>query len=111
MTHYEQFQHTRPPNPDTDDDFYPDTIKNFDYRSVWTYPAEILMDKILKVAVVQELEAMTDSKIDVSPSQSTVYIGSERNRSVDLVIIKLENIAKYSVSEKSKLFHFITNDF
>ncbi|APA05916.1 hypothetical protein sscle_01g006860 [Sclerotinia sclerotiorum 1980 UF-70] len=110
VTHYEQFQHTRPPNPDTDDDFYPDTIKNFDYRSVWTYPAEILMDKILKVAVVQELEAMTDSKIDVSPSQSTVYIGSERNRSVDLVIIKLENIAKYSLTYTSFDHIFYTEE-
>ncbi|CAD6443405.1 e7493fd6-28ec-4b73-84a5-0dc9c15078a9 [Sclerotinia trifoliorum] len=110
VTNYELFRHTRPPNPDNDEEFYPDIVKNFDYRDIWSYPPEILMDKILKLAIVQELEAMTDSKIVKSPSQSKVYIGSDRNGSVDLVIVKLENIAKYSLTHTSFDHIFYTEE-
>ncbi|KAJ8071133.1 hypothetical protein OCU04_001473 [Sclerotinia nivalis] len=110
VAHYEPFQHTRSPNPDTDDVFYPDIIKKFDYRAIWIYSAEILMDKILKLAIVQELEAMTDSKIVKSPSQSKVYIGSDKNGSVDLVVAKLDNIAKYSLTHTSFDHIFYTEE-
>ncbi|ESZ90376.1 hypothetical protein SBOR_9233 [Sclerotinia borealis F-4128] len=102
---YEPLQHTRLPNPNTDGVFYPDIIKKYDYRGIWFYSDGSSMDKILKLAIVWELEAMTDSKIVKSPSESKVYIGSDQKGSVDLVIAKLENIAKYSLTNTS--FHHI----
>lgn len=106
MADYEPLQHIRPPNPNTDDVFYPDVIKNCDYRDIWIYSADIQMDAILKLAIVLKLEAMTDSKIVKSPSQSKVYIGSDKSGSVDLVIAKLNNIAKYSVSQSLVFYSF-----
>ncbi|TGO22528.1 hypothetical protein BPAE_0164g00150 [Botrytis paeoniae] len=93
---YEPSQHTRSPNPASDDTFYPDTIKKYSHRDIWIYPGEELIDEFLKLAIVLELQTITDSKIVKSPSQSKVYIGSDKHGSVDLVINKLNNIAKYS---------------
>lgn len=99
---YEPSQHTRSPNPASDDTFYPDAIKKYTYRDIWIYHGEELIDEFLKLAIVLELQTMTDSKIVKSPSQSKVYIGSDKRGSVDLVINKLDNIAKYIVSEISR---------
>lgn len=107
MAQYEPLQHKSLPNSATDDVFYPDVIKEFDYRGIWMYYDGSLMDKILKLAIVQELEAMTGSKIVKSPSESKVYIGSDQNGSVDVVVAKLDNIAKYSVGEFPILLNFI----
>ncbi|KAF5876184.1 uncharacterized protein Bfra_002586 [Botrytis fragariae] len=92
---YEPSQHTRSPNPASDDTFYPDTIKKYSYRDIWIYPGEELIDEFLKLSIVLELQTITDSKIVKSSSQSKVYIGSDKHGSVDLVIKKLNNIAKY----------------
>ncbi|KAF7899192.1 uncharacterized protein EAF01_008405 [Botrytis porri] len=93
---YEPSQHTRSPNPASDDTFYPDTIKKYSYRDIWVYPGEKLIDEFLKLPIVLELQTLTNSKIVKSPSQSKVYIGSYKHGSVDLVIHKINNIAKYS---------------
>ncbi|THV51558.1 hypothetical protein BGAL_0107g00310 [Botrytis galanthina] len=93
---YEPSQHTRSPNSTSDDTFYPDTIKKYSYRDIWIYLGEELIDEFLKLAIVLELQTITDSKIVKSPSQLKVYIGSNKHGSVDLVINKLNNIAKYS---------------
>lgn len=102
MDEYEPSQHTRSPNSASDDTFYPDTIKKYSYRDIWIYLGEELIDEFLKLAIVLELQTITDSKIVKSPSQMKVYIGSNKHGSVDLVINKLNNIAKYSVSEVSR---------
>ncbi|KAI9647347.1 hypothetical protein NHQ30_003732 [Ciborinia camelliae] len=105
VARYEPLKHARLPNPTTDENFYPDIIKKCAYRDIWFYSDGSLIDKILKLGIVLELEAMTDSKIVKSPSESKVYIGSDKNGSVDLVIAKLENIVKYSLTSTS--FHHI----
>ncbi|RAL61665.1 hypothetical protein DID88_002734 [Monilinia fructigena] len=110
VTHYEPLKYKSLPNPATDDIFYPDVIKKLDYRGIWMYYDGSLMDKILKLAIVQELEAMTGSKIVKSPSESKVYIGSDKNGSVDLVVAKLDNIAKYSLTNTLFFHIFYTEE-
>ncbi|KAA8573803.1 hypothetical protein EYC84_005359 [Monilinia fructicola] len=110
VAQYEPLQHKSLPNSATDDVFYPDVIKEFDYRGIWMYYDGSLMDKILKLAIVQELEAMTGSKIVKSPSESKVYIGSDQNGSVDVVVAKLDNIAKYSLTNTLFFHVFYTEE-
>ncbi|KAF7959887.1 hypothetical protein EAE96_001490 [Botrytis aclada] len=107
---YEPSQHTRAPNPASDDTFYPDTIKKYSYRDIWIYHGEELIDEFLKLAIVLELQTITDSKIVKSPSQSKVYIGSEKHGSVDSVINKLNNIANYSLMCASQYHIFYTEE-
>ncbi|KAM0163505.1 hypothetical protein ACHAQE_003291 [Botrytis cinerea] len=107
---YEPSQHTRSPNPASDDTFYPDAIKKYTYRDIWIYHGEELIDEFLKLAIVLELQTMTDSKIVKSPSQSKVYIGSDKHGSVDLVINKLNNIAKYISIYASQHHIFYTEE-
>ncbi|KAF7940225.1 uncharacterized protein EAE98_000352 [Botrytis deweyae] len=107
---YEPSQHTRSPNPASDDTFYPDTIKTYSYRDIWIYHGEELIDEFLKLAIVLELQTITDSKIVKSPSQSKVYIGSDKRGSVDVVVNKLNNIAKYSSTYASQYHIFYTEE-
>ncbi|KAF7880571.1 uncharacterized protein EAF02_007417 [Botrytis sinoallii] len=94
----------------SDDTFYPDTIKTYSYRDIWIYHGEELIDEFLKLAIVLELQTITDSKIVKSPSQSKVYIGSDKRGSVDVVVNKLNNIAKYSSTYASQYHIFYTEE-
>ncbi|QSZ33970.1 hypothetical protein DSL72_005550 [Monilinia vaccinii-corymbosi] len=110
VAHYEPFQHTSLPNLTIDDVFYPEVVKKFDYREIWRYYDGSLMNKILKLTIVQELELITGSKIVKSPSESKVYIGSDNSGSVDLVMAKLDNIEKYSLTNTSFYHIFYTEE-